>query len=85
MVIFGGVPVPDNSEYELLSTSPHHERTHWKQNLFLLDDPVSVNAGNFITGFATLKRNPKYRRHLNVTFHLKIFPSKSNSSILHEH
>ena len=83
MVIFGGVPVPDNSEYELLSTSPHHERTHWKQNLFLLDDPVSVNPGNFITGFATLKRNPKYRRHLSVTFHFKIFPSKSNGSILH--
>ena len=83
-VIFGGVPVADKSQYEILSTGPDHERTHWKQNLFLLDDPVSVYIGNLITGSATLKRNPKYRRHLSVTFHLKIFSNTLNETVTHD-
>ena len=82
-VIFGGVPVTDISDYEMLSTGPDHERTHWKQNLFLLDEPILVNTGNFISGSATLKRNPKYRRHLSVTFDFKVFSMKSNGTVVH--
>jgi len=82
-VLFGGVPVTDESEYEMLSTGPDHPRTHWKQNLFLLDDPVFVYTGNYINGCATLRRNPKYRRHLRVTFDFKIFSTKFNGSVIH--
>ena len=77
-VTFGGVPVADTAEYVTLSTAPDQEQTHWKQNLFLLDEPVTVHTGNFIKGAATIRRNPKYRRHLRVTFELDIFASKSN-------
>ncbi|XP_068683864.1 protein arginine N-methyltransferase 2-like [Montipora capricornis] len=81
-VLFGGVPVTDELAYETLSTGPDDETTHWKQNLFLLDEPVFVHIGNFITGSAALKRNPKYRRHLSVTFDFKIFSAKSNGSVV---
>ena len=79
-VTFGGVPPPvtDKAEYITLSTAPDQEQTHWKQNLFLLDEPLTVHTGNFIKGAATIRRNPKYRRHLRVTFELDIFASKSN-------
>ena len=81
-VLFGGVPNTGASEYETLSTGPDFQRTHWKQNLFLLDDPVFVCIGNYISGSATLKRNPKYRRHLSVTFDFKIFTAKSDGSLI---
>ena len=77
-VTFGGVPVTDTAGYVTLSTAPDQEQTHWKQNLFLLDEPVTVHTGNFIKGAATIRRNPKYRRHLRVTFELDIFASKSD-------
>jgi len=77
-VTFGGVPVADTADYVTLSTGPDQEKTHWKQNLFLLDEPVTVHTGNFVKGAAIIRRNPKYRRHLRVTFELNIFASKSN-------
>lgn len=40
--------------------------THWKQNLFLLDEPIQVEEGDEITGTFTLTRNPEYRRHLRA-------------------
>lgn len=82
-VTFGGVPVTDTSDCVTLSTGPDQERTHWKQNLFLLDKPVTVHIDNFIKGTATLRRNPKFRRHLNVTFEFDIFANKSNDRIIH--
>lgn len=81
-VLFGGVPLTDKSAYDALSTGPDHQRTHWKQNLFLLDDPVVVYSGNFISGSAILRRNPQYRRHLNVTFDFKIFSAKLKGSVI---
>ena len=77
-VTFGGVPVADTADYVTLSTGPDQEKTHWKQNLFLLDEPVTVHTGNFVKGVAIIRRNPKYRRHLRVTFELNVFASKSN-------
>ena len=77
-VTFGGVPVADTADYVTLSTGPDQEKTHWKQNLFLLDEPVTVHTGNFIKGVAIIRRNPKYRRHLRVTFELNVFASKSS-------
>ena len=82
-VTFGGVPIKDTSEYVILSTAPDQEKTHWKQNLFILDEPVTVHSGNIIKGAATLRRNPKYRRHLNVTFEFNIFSNKSNGEIIY--
>ncbi|XP_017279287.1 protein arginine N-methyltransferase 2 isoform X2 [Kryptolebias marmoratus] len=55
-----------------LDTGPNSELTHWKQTLFMLDRPVSVNAGDSIRGSVALHRNPIWRRHMTVTLHWNI-------------
>ncbi|XP_061548761.1 protein arginine N-methyltransferase 2 isoform X2 [Phycodurus eques] len=61
----GGAPVE-------LNTGPDSEPTHWKQTLFMLDEPVSVRAADLISGTVILRRNPVWRRHLTVTIHWDI-------------
>ncbi|XP_056320964.1 protein arginine N-methyltransferase 2 [Danio aesculapii] len=51
-----------------LNTGPYSEITHWKQTLFMLDAPVSVEEGDVIAGSIRLQRNPVWRRHLSITF-----------------
>ncbi|XP_035532493.1 protein arginine N-methyltransferase 2 [Morone saxatilis] len=55
-----------------LNTGPNSEPTHWKQTLFMLDRPVSVYAGDSISGTIVLRRNPVWRRHMTVTLHWNI-------------
>ncbi|CAG09275.1 unnamed protein product, partial [Tetraodon nigroviridis] len=50
-----------------LNTGPNSEPTHWKQTLFMLDQPVSLNTGSSVTGTIVLRRNPVWRRHMSVT------------------
>lgn len=52
--------------------------THWKQTLFMLDRPVSVCAGDSISGTIVLQRNPVWRRHMTVTLHWTIKGSTDN-------
>lgn len=40
--------------------------THWKQVLFMMDEPVPVHAGDVLTGSIVLQRNPVWRRHMSV-------------------
>uniref|UniRef100_A0A8D1M3A0 Protein arginine N-methyltransferase 2 n=1 Tax=Sus scrofa TaxID=9823 RepID=A0A8D1M3A0_PIG len=51
----------------VLSTGPLHPTTHWKQVLFMMDEPVPVQAGDVVTGTVMLQRNPVWRRHMSVT------------------
>uniref|UniRef100_A0A3P9LMG7 Protein arginine N-methyltransferase 2 n=1 Tax=Oryzias latipes TaxID=8090 RepID=A0A3P9LMG7_ORYLA len=55
-----------------LNTGPNSEPTHWKQTLFMLDEPVSVFSGDSITGTIGLHRNPIWRRHMTVTLQWNI-------------
>ncbi|XP_029315074.1 protein arginine N-methyltransferase 2 isoform X2 [Cottoperca gobio] len=55
-----------------LNTGPNSEPTHWKQTLFMLDRPVSVFAGDSISGNILLRRNSVWRRHMTVTLHWSI-------------
>lgn len=50
----------------------HGRPTHWKQTLFMLDEPVSVFSGDSITGTIGLHRNPIWRRHMTVTLQWNI-------------
>ncbi|KAG8516554.1 Protein arginine N-methyltransferase 2 [Galemys pyrenaicus] len=50
----------------VLSTGPFHPTTHWKQVLFMMDEPVPVLAGDLLTGAVVLRRNPVWRRHMSV-------------------
>lgn len=61
-------PSNSNGEEVRLNTGPEHELTHWKQNLFLLDEPVCVKKGYWISGKVVFTRNPVYRRHLRAEF-----------------
>ncbi|PSN37657.1 Protein arginine N-methyltransferase 3 [Blattella germanica] len=49
------------------STSPFSQPTHWKQTLFLLEEPVAVKKDDVLSGKITCQRNHKDVRSLIVT------------------
>lgn len=57
----------DGQPPQVLSTGPLHPTTHWKQTLFMMDDPVPVHTGDVVTGSVVLQRNPVWRRHMSVS------------------
>ncbi|EHH16895.1 Protein arginine N-methyltransferase 2 [Macaca mulatta] len=58
----GDCPRPASRSHTPLSCSI----THWKQTLFMMDDPVPVHTGDVVTGSVVLQRNPVWRRHMSV-------------------
>ncbi|XP_047437520.1 protein arginine N-methyltransferase 3 [Mugil cephalus] len=52
----------------MFSTGPQVTKTHWKQTVFLLEKPVSVQAGDELKGKITVRKNKKDPRSLLVTF-----------------
>ncbi|XP_038605203.1 protein arginine N-methyltransferase 2 isoform X1 [Tachyglossus aculeatus] len=50
-----------------LNTGPFYPPTHWKQTLFMLDDPIEVHTGDVVTGSVVFQRDPVWRRHMSVT------------------
>ncbi|XP_052235984.1 protein arginine N-methyltransferase 2-like isoform X2 [Dreissena polymorpha] len=75
-------PLSEDMDTVILNTGPDNQLTHWKQNLFLLDSPVRVNAGDVISGTLTISRNPEYRRHLRAFFDFKVIPGLQESKIV---
>ncbi|XP_052812574.1 protein arginine N-methyltransferase 2-like [Mya arenaria] len=61
-------PLSKDADMVSLNTGPDHALTHWKQDLFLLDEPILVNCGDVISGHVTISRNPKFRRHLRASY-----------------
>ncbi|XP_065833893.1 protein arginine N-methyltransferase 2-like [Oscarella lobularis] len=59
--------LPNDVKPIFLSTGPDHELTHWKQDLFMLDEPEVVEVGQEICGSIRIRRNSKWRRHLKAT------------------
>ncbi|XP_044048095.1 protein arginine N-methyltransferase 3 isoform X1 [Siniperca chuatsi] len=55
----------------MFSTGPQVTKTHWKQTVFLLERPVSVQAGEELQGKITVRKNKKDPRSLLVTFDLR--------------
>uniref|UniRef100_A0A4W3JAD1 Protein arginine N-methyltransferase 3 n=1 Tax=Callorhinchus milii TaxID=7868 RepID=A0A4W3JAD1_CALMI len=51
----------------MFSTDPRSTKTHWKQTVFLLEQPVSVNKGDIIRGKVTCAKNKKDPRALVIT------------------
>ncbi|XP_030621704.1 protein arginine N-methyltransferase 3 [Chanos chanos] len=51
----------------MFSTGPHCTKTHWKQTVFLLEDPIPVHAGEELPGQITVRKNKKDPRSLLVT------------------
>ncbi|XP_060924326.1 protein arginine N-methyltransferase 3 [Limanda limanda] len=53
------------------STSPQVTKTHWKQTVFLLETPMSVQAGEELQGKINVRKNKKDPRSLLVTLELR--------------
>ncbi|OBZ71479.1 Ribosomal protein arginine N-methyltransferase rmt3 [Grifola frondosa] len=51
------------------STGPASVPTHWKQTLFLLRDPISVNEGTVVQGTFKCRKSEDNTRELNVEIH----------------
>ncbi|XP_025289391.1 protein arginine N-methyltransferase 2-like [Canis lupus baileyi] len=62
------------------STGPFHPTTHWKQVLFMMDEPVSVLSGDVITGSVMLQRNPVWRRHMSVALSWSVTSTQDPTS-----
>ncbi|XP_044531634.1 protein arginine N-methyltransferase 2 [Gracilinanus agilis] len=72
--------VGDDGPRLVLSTGPSDPATHWKQTLFMLDEPVAVQAGDSVTGSVLLRRNPVWRRHMSVTLSWSITSRREPAS-----
>ncbi|XP_074045983.1 protein arginine N-methyltransferase 2 isoform X2 [Macrotis lagotis] len=64
----------------MLSTGPWDPPTHWKQTLFMLDEPLAVHAGDMVSGSIVLQRNPVWRRHMSITLSWTLTSSQDPSS-----
>uniref|UniRef100_A0A672Y896 Protein arginine N-methyltransferase 3 n=1 Tax=Sphaeramia orbicularis TaxID=375764 RepID=A0A672Y896_9TELE len=63
---------PDTANSDVMfSTGPQVMKTHWKQTVFLLEKPLSVQAGEELQGKITVRKNKKDPRSLLVTFDLR--------------
>ena len=62
-----------------LPTSPTHSLTHWKQDLFMIDTPISVKKGDMLDGVICIQRNKLWRRHLKVHISYTHSPISSDS------
>lgn len=49
------------------STGPHVQRTHWKQVVFYLEQPLTCKRGDAIKGHITVKRNAGNPRDLDIS------------------
>lgn len=61
-----------SEERASLSTGPDQPRTHWNQDLCMLDTYTQVWTGDVIGGTLTISRNTEWRRHLHVTIDYSI-------------
>ncbi|XP_065448650.1 protein arginine N-methyltransferase 3 isoform X6 [Chrysemys picta bellii] len=51
----------------MFSTGPQCTKTHWKQTVFLLENPISVKTGEALRGKITVVKNRKDPRSLIIT------------------
>ncbi|KAL3854696.1 hypothetical protein ACJMK2_013954, partial [Sinanodonta woodiana] len=69
-------PLGHNNDVVILNTGPWHELTHWKQNLFLLDEPINIKEGEIISGSFELYHHEEWRRHLRVLLKFNKVPNE---------
>ncbi|XP_046395851.1 protein arginine N-methyltransferase 1 [Ischnura elegans] len=61
----------DLSSPVILSTSPLAPATHWKQTLFLLEEPIPLTSGSKVNGVLECSRQAKNPRALKITIALQ--------------
>lgn len=65
----------------VLSTSPEAPKTHWKNAIFILDEPLEVKEGDSIGVETKVQRNEDFRRHMNICFEFSL--SDTNGKTTH--
>lgn len=51
----------------ILTTSPHHRTTHWKQTAFFLPSLLAASAGEYVYGTFRLAKNRVFHRSMDVS------------------
>jgi len=51
-----------------INTMPTHKKTHWKQSLFFIDNPIEVSVGDIIEGNIKVNVDQENHRNLIVKF-----------------
>lgn len=54
------------------STSPYDIPTHWKQTVFFLKDPITVQKDDFVKGHLKCRKNKKDTRALDITLSIYV-------------
>ncbi|RDB14874.1 Protein arginine N-methyltransferase 3 [Hypsizygus marmoreus] len=76
----GGKPAPqrrkshgvDKESITSFSTGPQSVPTHWKQTLFLLREPISVEEGSIVHGTFHCRKSEDNSRELDVEIHYSV-------------
>ncbi|GAX73379.1 hypothetical protein CEUSTIGMA_g832.t1 [Chlamydomonas eustigma] len=67
------------------STSPHARATHWKQTVFYLEEPITINTGEEVTGSLSCRPNSKNPRDLDITISYQFDGENSQCDISQEY
>lgn len=59
----------------VLTTSPFGESTHWRNVTFVLEEQVSLQSGDEISGEFIISRNPQWLRHFDVKISFEVLGS----------
>jgi len=62
----GGSKTPGEERITSFSTGPESARTHWKQTIFLLHEPIRAYEGTIVAGTFSCRKNDKNSRELDV-------------------
>jgi len=62
------------------STGPKSVPTHWKQSIFLLREPITVDEGNVVSGTFHCRKSETNSRELEVEIHYSVRESADASS-----
>ncbi|KAG2066288.1 S-adenosyl-L-methionine-dependent methyltransferase [Suillus decipiens] len=63
------------------STGPCSKKTHWKQTIFLLRDPIYVEEGTIVTGSLYYRKNATNYRDLDVEIHYFLRQNAETSAV----
>ena len=62
---------PGDFDTIFFSTSPSSEPTHWKQTVFLFENPLEVEQNQIVKGIFTTQKSPSCSRELVVRIQLE--------------
>lgn len=63
------------------STGPHTKYTHWKQTVFYLNEVLTVEAGEKVTGTLDCRPNERNRRDLDIGITYKLEANEQGRAI----